>query len=59
MKRTSNLIKRGWPYLVLTVVVAAASAGVTALLVNVAERKAEERTPFVRLVEVDVVFREL
>lgn len=29
-----------------------ASAGVTALLVNIFQRKTEERTPFVRLVEV-------
>ncbi|MGE3173404.1 MAG: ammonia-forming cytochrome c nitrite reductase subunit c552 [Planctomycetota bacterium] len=44
---------RVWPHLLLIVVVAAATAGVTALLLNVAERKAEARTPFVRLVEVD------
>jgi len=44
---------RVWPYLLLLVVVAAATAGVTALLINVAERKAEARQPFVRLVEVD------
>ena len=34
------------------VAVAAATAGVTALLMNIAERKAESRQPFVRLVEV-------
>jgi nitrite reductase (cytochrome c-552) len=39
-------------YVILIVVIAAATAGVTALLLNVAERKAEARTPFVRLVEV-------
>jgi hypothetical protein len=44
---------RVWPYLLLLVVVAAATAGVTALLINVSERKAEARQPFVRLVEVD------
>jgi nitrite reductase (cytochrome c-552) len=39
--------------LILAVLVAAATAGVTALLLNVATRKSEARTPFVRLVEVD------
>lgn len=39
-------------YVILIVLVAAATASVTALLLNVAERKAEARTPFVRLVEV-------
>ena len=34
------------------VVVALAAAGVTALLVNIFERKSEERNPYVRLVEV-------
>jgi len=53
MSRIANLFKRGWAYLVLMVLVAAATAGVTALLINVSERKAEQRTPFVRLVEVD------
>ena len=43
---------RVWPWLLLIVVVAAATAGVTALLLNVAERKAEGRQPFMRLVEV-------
>lgn len=49
----STIFKKGWPYLAVMVVVALATAGVTALLLNVAERKAEQRTPFVRLVEVD------
>jgi nitrite reductase (cytochrome c-552) len=40
-------------YVVLVLLVAAATAGVTALLLNVATRKSEARTPFVRLVEVD------
>jgi nitrite reductase (cytochrome c-552) len=40
-------------YVLLIVLVAAATAGVTALLLNVATRKFEARTPFVRLVEVD------
>ncbi len=39
-------------YVALIVLVAAATAGVTTLLLNVAERKAEARTPFVRLIEV-------
>ncbi|MEZ4362951.1 MAG: ammonia-forming cytochrome c nitrite reductase subunit c552 [Kofleriaceae bacterium] len=34
------------------VLVALATAGVTALLINIFERKAEERTPYVRVVEV-------
>jgi nitrite reductase (cytochrome c-552) len=50
---TTGRSGRAWPYLLLLVVVAAATAGVTALLLNVAERKAEARQPFVRLVEVD------
>ena len=37
---------------IIIVVVAGVTAGVTALLVNVFERKSEARTPFVRLVEV-------
>jgi nitrite reductase (cytochrome c-552) len=40
-------------YVLVLVVVALATAGVTALLLNVSERKAEGREPFVRLVEVD------
>jgi nitrite reductase (cytochrome c-552) len=39
-------------YLVLIAVVATAAAGLTALLTNISERKAEQRTPYVRLVEV-------
>jgi nitrite reductase (cytochrome c-552) len=39
-------------YLGLIAVVAASAAGLTALLTNIFERKAEERVPFVRLVEV-------
>ena len=41
------------PYLLLLVIVAAATAGVTALLLNVNQRKAEGRNPYVRLTEVD------
>jgi nitrite reductase (cytochrome c-552) len=44
---------RLWPFVVLLVVVIAATAGVTALLINISERKAEARNPYVRLVEVD------
>ena len=39
-------------YIILLIVVALATAGLTALLVSIFERKAEERTPYVRLVEV-------
>jgi len=39
-------------YLALIAVVATAAAGLTALLTNIFERKAEQRTPYVRLVEV-------
>ena len=37
---------------VVIVVAAAASAGATALLINVTERKAEQRSPYVRVVDV-------
>ena len=53
MTPVREALKRGWPYITLMVIVAVVTAGVTALLINVGERKAEERTPFVRLVEVD------
>ena len=36
---------RRLPYIVLTIAVAAATAGVTALLINISERKAEGATP--------------
>ena len=39
-------------YFTLIAVVAAAAAGLTALLMNIFERKVEQRSPFVRLVEV-------
>ena len=52
MKQSNKLRGRVWPYVLLIVVVAAATAGITALLLNISERKAEARTPFVRLVEV-------
>ena len=53
MRQTTPIRGRAWPYILLLVLVAAATAGVTALLLNVSERKAEGREPFVRLVEVD------
>src|SRR5262245_23508774 len=39
-------------YTALLVVVAAAAAGLTALLINIFERKSEQRRPYVRVVEV-------
>jgi nitrite reductase (cytochrome c-552) len=39
-------------YVLLIAVVAAAAAGVTALLINIFERKVEQRNPYVRLVAV-------
>ena len=51
MSETTSSPRR-WPYIVLMVVVAAATAGVTALLISISERKAEARNPFVRLTEV-------
>ncbi len=39
-------------YGALTAVIAAGAAGITALLMNISERKAEQRTPYVRVVEV-------
>ena len=46
--------RRGWGVIVATAVIAAlAAAGVTALLVNIFERKQEARTPFLRVVEID------
>ena len=49
-------LQRGWSLwsiIALVLVVGAATAAVTALLMNIAERKSEAKTPFVRLVEVD------
>jgi nitrite reductase (cytochrome c-552) len=45
-------MNRNWPYVALTLVTAALAAGVTALLLNVEQRKDEGREPFVRMVEV-------
>jgi len=52
MSGERSILERGWPYVVVTVAVALASAGAAALLVNIGERKAEARVPFVRLVDV-------
>ena len=49
-------LQKGWSLagvIGLVLVVAAATAAVTALLMNISERKSEAKTPFVRLVEVD------
>jgi len=49
-------LQKGWSLLgviALVLVVGAATAAVTALLMNISERKNEAKTPFVRLVEVD------
>ena len=40
------------PFILLLLVVMAATAGVTALLITISERKSEARNPYVRLVEV-------
>ncbi len=48
--------RRRWPMLAtLVIVLAAATFGVTALLVSIFGRKQEARTPFVRLVEVSEI----
>jgi len=44
--------RRPWAYAAGIAVVAAATAAITALLMNISERKAEQRQPFVRMVEV-------
>ncbi|MCK6503305.1 ammonia-forming cytochrome c nitrite reductase subunit c552 [Myxococcota bacterium] len=49
---TASPGSRALPYVALTIVAAGAAAGVTALLLNVDQRKEEARTPFVRVVEV-------
>ncbi len=41
-----------WSFPITLIAVAAISAAVTALLVNMVERKAEARDPYVRLVQV-------
>ncbi len=42
-----------WSYVAVALIAGLAAGGVAALMLNVSERKAEERTPFVRVVEVD------
>jgi hypothetical protein len=39
-------------FIAIVVVAAAATAGATALVINIFERKAEARTPYIRVVEV-------
>ena len=51
MKATSS-IRRGLPLAAVGIASAAAAFGVSALLINIAERKAEARAQYVRLVEV-------
>jgi nitrite reductase (cytochrome c-552) len=51
MSATPTRSRRGL-FAAILILVTAATAGVTALLMNIFERKAEERTPYVRLVEV-------
>ncbi|MBN2320382.1 MAG: ammonia-forming cytochrome c nitrite reductase subunit c552 [Acidobacteria bacterium] len=53
MTGSGNLFSRRWPYVALVVIAVGATALVTALLLNIFEKKVEERTPFVRVVEVD------
>jgi nitrite reductase (cytochrome c-552) len=50
--KAENLLQSRGFYLSLLVFAVAATAGTTALLVNIFERKAEQRTPYVRVVEV-------
>ncbi len=52
MSDSENDPRRRAIYIGLTLVVAAAAAGVVALLLNIGERRAEARAPFVRLNEV-------
>ena len=52
MSKSSNAGAGRILFIITTVAVAAAAAAVTALLVNIMERKNEARTPYVRLVEV-------
>jgi nitrite reductase (cytochrome c-552) len=51
--RTTSWYRTRAAYGVLTAVIAAGAAGVTALLMNISERKAEQRQPFVRVAQVD------
>ena len=47
------LFERRSTYVVLTLLVAIAAAGVTALLTDIFQKKVEQRNPYVRVVEVD------
>src|SRR4028118_1296214 len=54
MENNSSPRRGGWKLIAATAVVAAlAAAGVTALLVNIFERKQEARYPFYRVVDID------
>ncbi len=48
-----KLLRSRAVFAIVIVVVAAGTAALSALLMNISERKAEQNTPFVRLVEVD------
>jgi nitrite reductase (cytochrome c-552) len=52
MKGIFNLLKNTRPYIWVAVVSAVAAVSVTALLINIFERKSEARNPYVRLVDV-------
>src|SRR5262249_25800388 len=51
--RRGEAMRRTVAYIAILVAVAAATAAATALLVSIFERKAEQRPPYVRVVEVD------
>ncbi|HEU4734572.1 MAG TPA: ammonia-forming cytochrome c nitrite reductase subunit c552 [Kofleriaceae bacterium] len=52
MTASSPTTPRRLVFIAIVVAAAAATAGITALLISIFERKAEQRTPYVRLVEV-------
>ena len=52
MNRLQNLFARRWPWAALVAAFAAATALAAALLLDIVEKKAEGRAPFVRLAEV-------
>lgn len=52
MSKLRDLVRQNWIYLGIFVTTALLAAGVTALLINISERKAEGRIPYVRLAEV-------
>lgn len=53
MSEKQHWVRGRVAYGVLIALVAAVTAGITALLINIFERKVEHQTPYVRLVEVD------